>query len=88
MNLLSYNNRFKGKDIKPATIPEVTGYMWAMQDFLKLIEQLTNFSADKRFIDASKLTESISETLGELDKVNILASQKLQNITHPINQRQ
>lgn len=82
MNLLQYHNRFKAKNFRPSTIPEVTGYMWAMQDMLRLIEQITNFSPEKRYIDSSSITRAIYETLNDLGEVTADAKQQLQTINN------
>ena len=70
MNLLSYQNRFRALPGTPANIDKVNGYLYALQDFLKYMEQLTGFNPDKRFVDSVDIVNAISETNSELIKVS------------------
>ena len=70
MNLLSYQNRFRTLPGTPANIDKVNGYLYALQDFLKYMEQLTGFNPDKRFVDSVDIVNAISETNAELTKVS------------------
>lgn len=58
MNLLKYQNRSD----ENLTLDQITGYQYAMQDFIDYIKELTEFDPSKKMIDASIITSTIADT--------------------------
>ena len=77
MNLLKYKNRFRQETFSPTDIYEVNGYMKAMQDFLQLIGDVTEYNPAKRFIDSVPLCDAIADTNKALQAVQINAGKEL-----------
>ena len=66
MNLLNYQNRFRNLPFAPANMDKIHGYQYAMQDVLKLMEEMTGFQPSRRFIDSADITNAIGETIAAL----------------------
>lgn len=80
MNLLLYKNRFQDK-----TNPDETnGYIFAMQDLLKYIEELTEFNPSKRMIDSVDITTAIGDTTIALRGLLTVEQGRLQSLSNKI----
>lgn len=58
MNLLNYRGRFAHSK----NIVALEAYTWALQDVLKLMEELTEFNPSKRMVDSVTILEAIEQT--------------------------
>lgn len=78
MNLLNFKDRFKKSAFLPTNVNQVTGYMWAMQDLLKLLQDITQFNPEKRMVDSVDLLNAITETNAALMNISRNADKELQ----------